>query len=59
MNYAHKKRVKIWGEAAVVDTDPDLVTRLMPAGYDARPERAIVVRVSLGTRTAHSTSRRR
>lgn len=45
MDYAHKKRVKIWGEAAVVETDPDLVTRLMPDGYDARPERAIVVRV--------------
>ena len=45
IDYTQKQRIKIWGEASVVDTDPALLTRLMPEGYDARPERAIVVRV--------------
>ena len=41
MDYAHRRRLKIWGEARV-DTDPALVGRLMPAGYAARAEQAIV-----------------
>jgi hypothetical protein len=46
IDYAHRRRVKIWGEARVVDDDPALVARLMPAGYDARPERAILIRIT-------------
>ncbi len=45
IDYVHKQRIKIWGEATVVDTDPGLLASLMPEGYEARPERAIVVRV--------------
>jgi hypothetical protein len=44
MDYAHRQRVKIWGEARV-ETDPALVERLMPAGYKARAEQAIVFTV--------------
>ena len=44
MDYAHRQRVKIWGEARV-ETDPALVERLMPAGYRARAEQAIVFTV--------------
>jgi len=44
MDYAHRQRLKIWGEARV-DTDPALVERLMPAGYKARAEQAIVFTV--------------
>ena len=44
MDYAHRQRVKIWGEARV-ETDPALVARLMPAGYKARAEQAIVFTV--------------
>jgi uncharacterized protein len=46
MDYAHQRRIKIWGEATVVEDDPALLARLSPAGYDARPERAFVIRVS-------------
>jgi len=46
IDYAHRRRGKIWGEARVVDDDPALLARLMPAGYDARPERAILIRVT-------------
>jgi predicted pyridoxine 5'-phosphate oxidase superfamily flavin-nucleotide-binding protein len=44
MDYAHRQRLKIWGEARV-DTDPALVERLMPAGYKARAEQVIVFTV--------------
>src|SRR5207344_2743288 len=30
MDYAHRRRVKIWGEARVVDDDPALTKSLMP-----------------------------
>jgi uncharacterized protein len=45
MDYAHKRRVKIWGRARVVTDDPQLLARLMPDGYDARPEQAILFTV--------------
>ena len=44
MDYAHRQRLKIWGQARV-ETDPALVERLMPTGYKARAERAIVFTV--------------
>jgi predicted pyridoxine 5'-phosphate oxidase superfamily flavin-nucleotide-binding protein len=46
MDYAHRRRVKIWGEARVVDDDPTLLKSLMPAGYKARPEQAVVFRIA-------------
>jgi uncharacterized protein len=46
MDYAHRRRVKIWGEARVVDDDPALLKSLMPQGYKARPEQVIAFKVS-------------
>jgi len=46
IDYAERRRVKIWGEARVVEDDPALFAELAPKGYDARVERAIVIRVS-------------
>jgi hypothetical protein len=46
MDYAHRRRVKIWGEARVVDDDPALLQSLMPQGYKARPEQAILFGIS-------------
>ena len=45
MDYAHRRRVKIWGRARVVENDPELIARLMPQGYSARPEQAILFTV--------------
>ncbi len=45
IDYANRRRIKIWGEAKVVD-DGALIARLMPKGYDAEPERAIVIHVT-------------
>jgi uncharacterized protein len=46
MDYAHRRRIKIWGEARVVDDDPALTTSLMPQGYRARPEQVILFRIA-------------
>jgi predicted pyridoxine 5'-phosphate oxidase superfamily flavin-nucleotide-binding protein len=46
MDYAHRRRVKIWGEARVVDDDPALLKSLMPAGYKARPEQVIIFKIA-------------
>ena len=46
MDYAHRRRVKIWGEARIVEDDPALLQSLMPQGYKARPEQVILFRIS-------------
>ena len=46
MDYAHRRRVKIWGEARIVEDDPALLASLMPAGYKARPEQVIIFKIS-------------
>ena len=46
MDFAHRRRVKIWGEARVVDDDPALLKSLMPVGYKARPEQVILFKIS-------------
>jgi predicted pyridoxine 5'-phosphate oxidase superfamily flavin-nucleotide-binding protein len=45
IDYVHGKRVKIWGDARVVEDDAELITRLMPEDYEARPEQAILFTV--------------
>lgn len=45
IDYAQQRRIKIWGEAQVVEDDTELVASLMPEGYSARPERAILFTV--------------
>ena len=46
MDYAHRRRVKLWGEARVVEDDPTLLQSLMPKGYRARGEQVILFRVA-------------
>jgi uncharacterized protein len=46
MDYAHRRRVKIWGEARVIENDPALLASLMPQGYKARPEQAILFTIA-------------
>jgi uncharacterized protein len=46
MDYAHRHRIKIWGEARVVDDDPALTRSLMPQGYRARPEQVILFKIA-------------
>ncbi|MBR1131564.1 pyridoxamine 5'-phosphate oxidase family protein [Bradyrhizobium iriomotense] len=46
MDYAHRRRVKIWGEARIVEDDEALTTSLMPKGYRARPEQVILFKIA-------------
>jgi predicted pyridoxine 5'-phosphate oxidase superfamily flavin-nucleotide-binding protein len=46
MDYAHRRRVKIWGEARVIEDDAALLASLMPQGYKARPEQAILFTIA-------------
>jgi hypothetical protein len=47
IDYAARRRVKIWGEARVVEGDRELIATLMPEGYRARPDQAIVFTVTV------------
>lgn len=46
IDYVQRRRIKIWGTARVVEGDADLLQRLMPAGYQARPEQVMLLSVS-------------
>jgi predicted pyridoxine 5'-phosphate oxidase superfamily flavin-nucleotide-binding protein len=45
LDFAARRRIKIWGRARAVENDPALLTRLADPGYRARPERAILFTV--------------
>jgi predicted pyridoxine 5'-phosphate oxidase superfamily flavin-nucleotide-binding protein len=45
MDYAHRRRIKIWGEARIVEEDVELTAQLMPQGYKARAEQVILFTV--------------
>ncbi|MGM4929317.1 pyridoxamine 5'-phosphate oxidase family protein [Tardiphaga sp. 619_E2_N8_5] len=46
MDYAHRRRVKLWGTARVVEDDPALMRSLMPQGYRAKPEQVILFTIA-------------
>ena len=46
IDYALKQRIKIWGEARVVEGDAALTASLMPEDYKARPEQVILFTVA-------------
>ena len=45
LDFARRRRIKLWGRARVVEDDPALLARLADPGYRARPERAILFTV--------------
>lgn len=42
MDYANRRRIKVWGTARVVEDDAELIERLQDSDYPGRVERAIV-----------------
>lgn len=46
IDYAHRRRIKVWGTARVVEGDEALLRRLMPEGYRARPEQVVLFTVT-------------
>src|SRR6266851_9022779 len=46
IDYMQRQRVKIWGEARIVENDAELIAKLMPDGYRARAEQILLFTVS-------------
>ena len=46
IDYAQRRRIKIWGTARVIEGDADLTASLMPADYKARAEQVILFTVT-------------
>jgi len=46
IDYQNRQRVKIWGEARMIEGDEALIAELMPQNYRAKPERALLFTVS-------------
>lgn len=46
IDYANRRRIKIWGTARVVEGDEALVQQLMPIDYRARPEQVLLFTVT-------------
>ena len=44
MDYAQRRRIKLWGRARMSD-DAALIARLMPTGYRAQGEQALVFEI--------------
>lgn len=45
IDYAQRRRVKVWGTARFVEGDPELMQRVMPKGYRARGLQVLVFHV--------------
>lgn len=46
IDFMYRQRIKIWGEARVVEGDADLTARLTPEGYRARADAVILFTIS-------------
>jgi predicted pyridoxine 5'-phosphate oxidase superfamily flavin-nucleotide-binding protein len=46
MDYANRRRIKIWGEASMVEGDDALLRSVTPDDYAAAPERVLLFKVS-------------
>ncbi|MEO1066087.1 MAG: pyridoxamine 5'-phosphate oxidase family protein [Pseudomonadota bacterium] len=46
MDYAGRRRVKLWGRARIVEDDPELLEKLTDPTYKGRPERVFVFEIA-------------
>ena len=46
MDYAHRQRIKIWGEAQVIEGDTERMAKLLPSDYKAKAEQVILFTVT-------------
>jgi predicted pyridoxine 5'-phosphate oxidase superfamily flavin-nucleotide-binding protein len=46
MDYAHRRRIKIWGTLSAVEGDAALDAQFKPDGYKARVERVMLIKVA-------------
>jgi len=45
MDYANRRRIKLWGRARVIQGDAGLIAKLMPDDYGTNPEQVILFEV--------------
>ena len=45
MDYLHRRRLKIWGRAKVIDNDSELLAKLIVPDYSAEVERGIAIEI--------------
>jgi uncharacterized protein len=45
IDYANRRRIKLWGRARIVENDAELLASLVPQGYRARPEQVFLFTV--------------
>ncbi len=45
MDYAGRRRIKIWGTAKIINDDPELLERLTDLDYPGRSQRVFRIRV--------------
>ena len=45
MDYAHRRRLKIWGRAQVIDDNPELLEALSDPNYEAEKARVFLIKV--------------
>ena len=46
IDYAQRRRIKIWGEASIVEASSERLAQMMPAAYKAQAEQVILFKVS-------------
>lgn len=46
MDYANRRRIKIWGTLKVINNDPALLKSLTDTDYNGKPEQAMVFTVT-------------
>ncbi|MBE9048140.1 pyridoxamine 5'-phosphate oxidase family protein [Pleurocapsales cyanobacterium LEGE 10410] len=46
MDYANRRRLKIWGRATVIDNAPELLSKLIVPDYTAEVERGILIKIA-------------
>jgi predicted pyridoxine 5'-phosphate oxidase superfamily flavin-nucleotide-binding protein len=54
MDYANRRRIKIWGRARAVEDDPELISRLTSQGYAARADQAVLFELGRELPAPHS-----
>ncbi len=45
MDYAHRRRLKIWGRARVIEDNPELLEELSDSDYEAEKARVFLIEV--------------
>ena len=59
MDYPNRRRIKLWGQAEVIEDDAKIIEKVADAAYKAAPERAFIIHIEAWDRNCpkHITPR--